>query len=73
MGRVKDTLMGLPQGIDAFYLPDNFEDWDDFTGLGSPPQCHHEFPNTGTRKSWCRHCGMEAEWSTEKGEYLLKA
>lgn len=34
-----------------------------------PPHTH-EFPNTGLRKSWCRVCDAEGEFSTECGKYV---
>lgn len=68
MGRVKDSLMGMG-GIDAFYLPDNYEDWDGYVGYDNI-SCTHEFPDTGLLKSWCKFCGVEAEWSREEGKYI---
>lgn len=30
----------------------------------------HEFVDTGTKRSWCKHCDIDAVYDIERGEYL---
>jgi hypothetical protein len=33
---------------------------------------HHDFPNTGMRKSWCRVCDAEGEFDFATGSFVAK-
>lgn len=65
-----------------YFTMDHPDDWE-FTGWENkdteiipPPQrteCqlgNHQFPDTGLLKTWCKNCGVEAEFNRKTGHYI---
>lgn len=39
-------------------------------GSHNTPCFSHDFVETGTKRSWCRHCDVDGIYDIERGEYL---
>lgn len=65
---MSDSKWGMPHQPVLTY-----EDWDNPYGFGttSTYHCDHKWVNTGTLKSFCKHCDADGEWDSEKCEYKL--
>lgn len=37
------------------------------------PECNHDFVNTGTLRSYCRHCNADAEWCSQELKFKLRS
>lgn len=51
----------------AVLAPDGWT-WLDYTPPAAP--CEHVWVDTGGKRSWCKHCNVDAYWSLEFGTYL---
>ena len=61
-----DTKWGMPHTL---ALPDDWA-YSEYGSYGV--MCSHEFVNTGTLKSYCKHCNVDGEWDKIECKYVEK-
>ena len=42
----------------------------DFSSMLDTMDCSHEWIETGTQRSWCKHCNIDSAYSFQHGVYI---